>query len=122
MRKPDFLTLLVLPVAVVAVAACGNDDAAAMTGLEEARVLFEQDADESGHGPERHLLRLQDELNLTGTQVAELRLIFERQRDEFQALHDGSREARMARHEALRESWPEVHRAMLSVLPSIRLV
>lgn len=116
MRRPDFLALLVLPVALATLAACGNDDAAAMTGLEEARALLEQDVDQDGHGPERHLVRLQNELDLTDAQVAELRSILQEQRDEFQALHDGTRDEVMARHEALREIWPEMHGAMLSVL------
>jgi Spy/CpxP family protein refolding chaperone len=119
MRKQVFLTMLILPVALGALAACGNDEPAGMTGLDGAQALFAQDAGQdgpAGHGAERHLARLQEKLDLTDGQVAELRSIFEEQREELQALHESSREERMARHEALRETWPAIHEKMLSVL------
>ena len=119
MRKRDIATMLLLPVALGALAACGNDETASMTGLEEAQALFAQDAGldrHIGHGAERHLAGLQEKLDLTDEQVAELRSIFEEQREELQALHAGSREERMERHEALQKAWPVMHERMLSVL------
>lgn len=119
MRKRDFMIMLLLPVALGALAACGNDEAAGMTGLEEAQALLAQDAGQDGHighGAEQHLARLQDKLDLTDEQVAELRSIFEEQREELQALHAGSREERMERHEALQKAWPVTHERILSVL------
>jgi hypothetical protein len=119
MRNRDFVTILLLPIALGALAACGNDEAAGMTGLGEAQALFAQDAGQDGHvgdGAARHLARLQEKLDLTDEQVAGLRSIFEEQREELQALHAGSREERMARHEALREAWPVMHEKMLSIL------
>ncbi len=114
MRKRHFLTILIaLPILTVgALTACENDDE--MTGLEEAEAAALAQAD--GEGPERHLARLQEELDLTDDQVTRLRAIFEEQHAKFEALRENAPEDPEARHEAFHALWEETHESVSAVL------
>jgi Spy/CpxP family protein refolding chaperone len=66
--------------------------------------------------PERHLARLQEKLDLTDSQVAQIRAIFEEQRAKFQALRENAPEDREAVHDAFRVLHEETHERMSKVL------
>ena len=112
MQKTHFLTLLIaLPFfAVGALTACEDEDDVA--GLEDAQAVITA----GGERAERHLARLQEELNLTDSQVTQLRAIFEKKHEEFQALHAMAPEDREARREEFRELWAETRASVSEVL------
>ena len=113
MRKQNLLILLFgLPLlALGALTACGQDEDA--TGPQDAQAALTQ---AGGEKAEQHLARLQEELDLTDTQVAELRTIFEEQREKFAALRDSAPEDREARRDAFHELAAETNERLNGVL------
>lgn len=112
MRKRTLLTVFMGMglLAIGTLTACENGEEA--TGLEaEAAIAL---ADE--RGVEGHLGKLQETLDLSDAQVAELRAIFEEQHETLRALHEGAPEDHEARHAAFREQMAEVHERMSAVL------
>ena len=95
---------------------------AVLTDEQEQRLgeLFRSHG--KGHGPlgrwdpEQHLARLQEELDLTDEQVAQIRAIFEEHRAKVQALRESAPDDRDARHEAFHELHQEVHDRVRAVL------
>lgn len=113
MQERSLLTLLMVPLLLAAVATAACDGESEMTGVEAQAIEIAQASDE---GAERHLARLQENLDLTDAQVADLRAIFEEQHAKFQALRDDTPEDREARRETFRELRAETHQRISAVL------
>ncbi|MGH7570388.1 MAG: Spy/CpxP family protein refolding chaperone [Gemmatimonadota bacterium] len=68
------------------------------------------------HDPEEHLARLQEELDLTDSQVEQIRAIFEEQHPKFEQLHKQEGDDSESKREASRQLYEETHQRIIAVL------
>lgn len=80
-----------------------------------ATPAWAQDSERRKHDPEKHLSRLQEELDLNDQQVEQIRAIFAEQHARFEALREESGD-RESKREAFRQLREESHERIQAVL------